>query len=62
MPKGINILGSYCLFLSLSLSLYLSLSLSLKFLQHSISNWHNSWSIWRNPSILGSYEKVAVGE
>ena len=28
MPKGINILVSYCLFLSLSLSISLSLSLS----------------------------------
>ena len=37
MPKGINILSSYCLFLSLSLSIYLSLSLSF-----SLSNFSNT--------------------
>ena len=36
------------------------LLLNVLFTQYII--WHNSWSIWRIPSILGSYERIAVGE
>ena len=42
MPKGINILGVLVVLLFVSISISLSIVLFFQFLQHSISNWHNS--------------------